>query len=178
MNNNDIKNTIKNVIQGLLDATEAEAKDTELYKFILGKIEKATLGIDDPEDFYYRIMYDFNNVLDAAVSSAPSTNDWLVKSIFLDYAFFDNHLTKFCETLEGPAYSTDKSRYLLKCVVKCRINGGRIQLHPCPENFHHPKTGNWEMWLKYVEGVGRLRHGDPGPYLKAYKNLIDCRKGE
>jgi len=173
------KDKIKEVLNGMFD--NIEKKQIELYYSLIDK--KCPVNITDIEEFYFGLIYPFEEYISGLVRSEISNNRDVV-FIFQNSQFIENHFVKLIETIEGSACSADKSRTILKRLFDFYKNGNKINFDYTQEyTFHLPKIvfKTHENIIEFYEGLKNLYYGNNEKYLKALLNikiLIDLNKEE
>ena len=168
MDKEKLKKSMNTIFDSISKQTSKTAEEDALFVFLNNK--KEWLG--DPEKMNVMISHSFNNIIDEVVSRAIDNADFLVKKIYRDWNFFSRNVSGLCGDLYGGACSVDKGRFIIKSAIKWRCEGELPVFDPKPENYNHPETGTPKQWMELVDGLGDLKIGLPGKYLKAYSAII------
>ena len=163
------KDKIKEVLNGMFDNIGKE--QIELYQSLIDK--KCPVNITNIEEFYFRLIYPFNEYISGLIKSEISTNCDVV-FIIQNYFFIENHFINLIKIVEGSVCSSDKSRTILRCLFDFYKNGNKIKFNYNQEyTFHLPKLifKTHENIIEFYEAIKNLYYGNNEKYLKVLLNL-------
>ncbi len=164
------ENAIKNVFDRILSVSRERTEQEPIYKWMASKSE----WFDTPEHISVMVRHPLTTAIELVVTNLIPGADWLVRSIYSDYSYYERLIAGHCREFFGSCCSVDKAHYILKCAIKKALKEEVPEFDPKPENFHHPESGTVKEWFDLVDGACRLRNGQPANYLRAYATLL-CR---
>lgn len=130
------------------------------------------------EEFYYALIYPFEQLVDAIVQKAlPESHQ--AQFLMKNSEFVESHFVTLIKKYEGSACSADKSRAILSHLLVFFVTGKKIEFDYSQEyTYHLPKKifTTHEEILGFFDGVQRLYHGRPDEYLKALMETM--KRGE
>jgi hypothetical protein len=159
------KESLKEFMLSMSDSISEEKK-----QLFLRVIENS--GIDNfnnPEEFYFAIIYPFENFTSGYLKSIFKSNED-VEFIFKNYCFIERHFCKIFEKFEGAAYCADKSRTIVGRILKFYETGQKIEFdYDSDYTYHLPKTifKEHEHIILFYEGLKDLLYGSSDKYLEA-----------
>jgi len=164
---------MQSLFAGIQKENNHKAVEDPLYIFLADKSK----WLGDPETMDVMIVNRFNNIIEQLVikTFAPHADDMsLAVDIYTHWDIFCNLTTRFCEALYGSTFCADRSRFIIKSVMKQKITRGEFPtLKPLnKENYHHPPTGEWEQWAAYIYGIDSLIYGRPSNFILAMGELL------
>ena len=164
MNKKELKAGMQNIFSVLEGDSTKKAIENPMFKYLESKSE----WFGDPEEMNLMIIDQFMRIVEEMVKKTLNTNDYLVIDIYNYWNFFDNNVTEMCNRFYGAMGCADKGRFILNATIKFRLTG---DLPVFKDTYYMPKSGTPMQWIKLVEGLGRLRQGDPNRYLTALRDL-------
>lgn len=163
-----------NIVQ-FLDALSLSVDDEniKLYKSI---VEQSSIkSFDNPEEFYFSVLYPFENYINSFLKLNISSNEDVV-FIYQNYNFLDNHIEKLFIMYEGTPCSADKSRSTINNLIQFYLTGKNIDYDYTAEYTYHLPS---KILKKHVDIIGfytalkKLYYGDNKEYLKML-HAINC----
>lgn len=176
------KKTISNVFDSILDQSQKETleKFPELKTQLLGVVDKS------PEEFNLEVYYAIDGILRSIVSEAIKKSAWDKKTsailfIYENYHFVESNIQKFIEIREGHSCEADKSRWLIKSLVKYYSKGEKIDMRIGKKCFWKPHFWTAKQWITLFDALVGLYYGNFNEYmLFLQKNwvplLIEAKK--
>jgi len=163
------KDKIKEVLNGMIDNISKE--QVELYQSLIDK--RCYENITDIEEFYFGLIYPFEEFLSGLIRSEISNNRDVV-FILHHSQFIENNFVKLIEKYEGRGCCSDKSRTILKRLLDFYKNDNKIEFDYTQEyTFHLPKLifKTHQEIVGFYEGLKNLYYGNPVKYLEELKTL-------
>lgn len=160
-----IEKTLDSMFAGILGAANAEAQETEMFNFLIQNPD----WFNEPENFYIRTRYKSDNAMEAALSHFKDNVDWQYKAVFLQYEFYEDHVSKLCDNYEPGGACVDKARSIIKSYLKHIHDGEKVAWKE--DAWYLPKFGTQEQWFEFVESLIHLYYGKPEKYLIALKQI-------
>ena len=164
------KDKIKEVLVGMFDVIEKDK--IELYQSIIDK--KCYDNINDLQEFYFGLIYPFENFLDGLIQAEVS-KDRDVRFIMLNSQFIERHYEKLIIKFEGSAYCADKSRTIMRNLVMFYKTGEKISFDYNQEyTYHLPKVifKTHDNIIEFYQAIKDFYYGNSEKYLKAMLNII------
>ncbi len=169
MDEQDLKKTTSSIFDAILKDVSDEAVGDPLYDFILRHKE----WFGDPETMNVMIIKKFINIIEECVKKSLHTDNYIIQSIFVNWHFFDNNITKLCEIMYGSMGCADKARFILKSYIKYKQTD---QLPEFKDTYYIPKTGTPQKWMDFVESISSLQRGECMKFFTLYKELLSTAK--
>ena len=163
------KESLEKVLTCMFKGIEKENAD--LYKSLKEKINVQT---KDLEDFYFSLLYPFEKLMSGLISVEISNNKG-IEFIYMHSQFIERHFQRFIQDIEGSPCCADKSRTIIKRLVKWFLKGERIEFDYTQEyTFHLPKKvfKTHDEIIRFYEGIESLYYGYPLKYMEA---LLDMK---
>ena len=156
-------------IKGFLLNFAGSIKDDNmvLYKRIIESSEIKSFG--DFEEYYFSVIYPFDNFLDSFVMSEISENDDVI-FIMNHSQFIECHFKKIIVKKEGSSCCADKSRTIIRDLIEFFKNGKKIYFNYNGKyTFHLPTSvfTDHDKIVSFYDGLKDLYYGSPEKYLKA-----------
>lgn len=171
------KESLLNVLEGLSSSIDKE--NLELYKKLLDNSPLLQKGeIDDPEDFWYAVIYPFKNFVESVILEEISHNRDVL-FIYTNHSLIERHFTKMFEKFEGPACSVDKARTMVKSLIAHFKTGQEIELNYSQEyTYHLPSTifKTHDDIFAFYKALKSLFYGSPDLYLNELVKIKDLTK--
>lgn len=161
---------IKDFLNSLSDSIEKEK--IELFEKIIDSSQ--IKEYDTPDEFYYAILYPWNNFLKGFLKSTIKANKD-VEFIFMNSKYIDRHFCNLFEKYEGSACCADKSRTIINSLLKYYSDGEKIVFNYDSEyTYHLPKKifKSHDHIIQFYEGLKNLLYGNPQYYLEALKLIL------
>lgn len=161
---------IAQVMESMLDIFHQE--ENEFYKE-LSKNVKAT-EIENHEDFYRKLVRPTEKYWGGFIRTEITESNEMV-FFLINSNFIENHFRYWIDKKEGSAYSSDKSRAIMKRLYYWIKDEQKIIFDANEEyTYHHPKkvfTTHDEIDAFYL-GLHHLHYGNPQQYLSIISQLI------
>lgn len=172
-----MEDTLKEVITCLFNAAAAE--DEKMAQKILSNLRDIKYMKErNPENFDLFIGANIRKVLKTLIKeSISSCNDFnKVSFIFLQYSFLESNIEKLIVQKEGHGCCADKARFIIRMYLRYAIDNTIPEFNAEEEHYWLPKTGTYEQWIQFCDGLYFLYYGSTEKYLLAYKTLIEAEK--
>lgn len=162
---------LTNVISSLLSGQEKER--ASLYEKILleedfhkhFKIDKDKF---DPCDFHIYLQYPYEQFLECLIDNQLKIS-MKAKYFLLNIHFFENHITRVIERIEGSTCSVDKSRTIVSGIYSFLAYDRKIEFNYEGEyTYHLPRQilKTHDEIIKYYEALDDLYWGKEIKYLE------------
>jgi hypothetical protein len=154
-----------------LMSEEIEKEKIELFKSIIDSSDMKKF--DDPDEFHYAIIYQFEQFIGGYVRHELIDNSD-VEFIYKNWGFLDRHFCELFAKYEGSAFSSDKSRTVIKRLLKFYEAIERIKFdYDAEYTFHLPKKifKTHDQIVNFYKGLKSLFWGRPEKYLQVLINL-------
>ncbi len=164
------KQQIKNVLNGMLD--DIEQSQIDIYNKLIN--DKCFDKIESVEEFYLGLIYPHEQFISGLIKSEISNNRDVIH-LFKNSNTIEHHFRYWIEKKEGSACCADKTRTILKRLVKFYKTGEKIEFDYTQEyTFHLPKVvfKTHESIINFYEGVKHLQYGNPIAYLNEINALL------
>lgn len=161
---------ITKVLDSMMGAIEQEKID--LYKELIKK--RGNIKIEDYEDFFFSLVYPHKQFLEGLIKTEISKNDD-VCFILINSRYVESHFVQWIQQKEGGACSADKSRTIMRSLLKWFKVGQKIVWNYEQEyTYHLPRKvfTTHEDIILFYEGIKSLHYGNPQKYLESLKSLI------
>lgn len=149
------------------------SENKALYQKIIEGSEIQSFNNNDYEEFHLSIIYPFNNFIDGFIRSEISDNHD-VAFLMANSEFVEHHFEEWVRRKEGAPCSADKSRTIIRSLIKFYSKGKKIAFNYEAEyTYHLPKTvfKTHDQIVEFYEGLKSLFYGKPEKYLKALMGL-------
>lgn len=167
---------IKSVLEAMLlgSAKEGQALYAEIYDVPMIEKARKAAQAHNPDGFYFALGYPLQKIIDAVVESEFPHND---KAQFLmaNSHFIESHLDKIFSRFEGSACSHDKTRTVIKHVLRFFTTKKPIEFDYNQEyTFHLPKKvlKDHDSIIAFITGLHHLYYGNSDHYLVALQGII------
>lgn len=179
---NQMQNEVANVIEGMLASSNMEAdqaygliKDSDALARIKQSIHEM-----NPGHFHSYMTYPVERVTCAMLRAEGVAEP---KAVFLltHYRFVEVHFKQLIDKFEGMACCSDRSRTIVRRLLRFLMTGERIEFdYSGKYTFHLPvkifKTH--EAILEYFEALLHLHSGRPELYLLVLFKMMKCVDGD
>jgi len=146
--------------------------DEEKALYVSTKGE-TVFDISDIEHFHYLIKHPFNRFLYGMIRTEVADDDDVV-FLYENYRFIESHFNKIIKQKEGMSCCADKSRAIVRALVRFFTTGETIVWNYDQKyTFHLPR----EVFKTHVEvmdfykALRSLYYGNSVPFLEALKGL-------
>lgn len=130
------------------------------------------------EEFYFALQYPFDEMVDALIDSAVPHGQQ-ARFLMKHSQFVEGQFEKIIEKTEGSACCVDKSRFIMRSLLRHFADGKDIHFdHSQEYTYHLPKKvfTNHAQIVGFFDGVMRLYYGQYEPYIKALSVVLDSAK--
>ena len=148
-------------------------ENVELYKRIIDGIE--IKEFKNPEDFYYAVLYTWENFISGFLHDKLGDNEDVV-FIHKKYGYIERHFCSLIENIEGSVCSADKSKMIIKRLVKFYALGEKIEFDYNAEYTYHLSTKIFkthERIIAFYEALRELYYGKPLKYITILTEIIE-----
>jgi len=170
----DTSESIKRVMERLAASFETETRDAYMAVADTKEAKLAAEAIKNMngEEFQYHAAYPYEQIAKGVILS--ETNSTEAQFIFMNYNYVERHFRFWIEAVEGGACSADKSRWVVKSLLRHFMSGTEIKPdYEQKYTYHLPKkifTNEAEV-IDFFTGIHGLNYGRPGKYLKCVADL-------
>lgn len=159
--------SIKNFLEAFSESISKE--EVELYKSLLDK-GIGGYNVKNPEDFYYKVLYPFEQFVSGLISHEFS-NDSDVNFILLNSDFIEQNFKEIVEKIEGMACCVDKSRTILKRLFNFYNSDKTKEIefnYEAEYTYHLPKKvfTTHEDIINFYQALKFLYYGQSQKYLE------------
>jgi len=159
---------------GFLEAFKGSMSDDNknLYKKIIESSEIS--GFTGYEEFYFAIIYPFDNFIDGFVQSEISDNEDVI-FLMRNSQFIENNFQELIVNKEGSACCADKSRTIIKRLIEFYITGEKIEFdYEAKYTYHLPKTifKSHDHIVSFYKGLQGLFYGKNEKYLQSLRLVL------
>ncbi len=163
---------LKHVLSGMLAAAEVDtlAAYAEFSKSPQAQLAVEAIRKGDFDRFYFALQYPAEQVVDGLLASEIPGDAHDVRFLFRHSQFVERHLRKLIEKYEGGPCAADKTRTILRAILRFLKTGDEIAFDYGQEyTFHLPKRvfTSHAQTIEYFHGLKHLYYGNPEPYMKA-----------
>jgi len=184
MSNTTEKNAIADLISGLLAAFELD--ESKIFETIAAhpSIARAKQFIEKREvdGFQLFVMHPvesvFQQIVRASLKSSPQSDEKMLRYaefIFLHAGEIENHYERLFHKIEGNACCADKSRTIMKLLLRFFLEGKEIKFNYEQEyTYHLPKKifKTHEEIVEFFYGLHEFHYGSPDRYIKAFAEVL------
>lgn len=142
-------------------------------------VAKAVAGArkGDYEQFYFGFLYPLDKVIDgllADVTQSPEACFLLKNSQFVE-----SHFERLIEEREGAACSADKSRTIMRALLRFYLSGEEIRFTLGRSDYRLPKTmfTTHDDIVGYFMSLYRLYYGQPATYIRMLAKILRKEAG-
>jgi len=168
------KEVFKQVIEDMLKGFDKETMSSGLYSHFLENSQ----WFKEPETISYFILHPVKRATELIIEKVHNKSRQ-VASIWVDYDFIEDNVSKLCEQFYGSACCVDRGRFITDCFIKFTETKIMPEFNRKQEyTYHYPEKGTIKQWIDFAEGVYELRYGLNKKYLQALKSLIDTHNSE
>lgn len=173
MSNKDtLKTDLSNLFGAMLNASENETKEGELYQKL---IENPGL-FSKPDNLFFTLLYPQGKAIGAALTQIKALSNevrYKYVDVFTNYQFYENHIEKLCTHYEGSACCADKSRTIVGRYLNFIRTGDKgnweVDNDKC---YWLPRFGTQDQWYALMDGLYEFCFGKIENFVVAYNNLI------
>ena len=166
------KKVFKNLVESMLKGFDKETMSSGLYQHFLDNAE----WFKEPDSINSFILYPVRRATEVIIQNIHKKSG-VVASIWVEYGFIENNISKLCEQFYGSACCVDRGRFITNSFIKFKETGKMPKFDWKQEyTYHYPKIGTMKEWLDFAEGVYELRYGINKKYLKALMQLMKVHK--
>lgn len=161
---------IKDFLNSMADSIEKEK--IELFEKIIDSSE--IKQYENPNEFFYAVLYPWEKFISGFLKSTLNANRD-VEFIWKHSEFIDRHFRNLFEKYEGSACCADKSRTIVKRLLKYYDNGEKIEFdYEAEYTYHLPKKifKSHDHIVQFYEGLKSLLYGRPEKYIEALKVVL------
>jgi hypothetical protein len=160
---NDVMNHILN---------ESNKKNEELYKNVINNITNE--NDIDINKFNKNVITSIENILILHFKNydiCKENNAYKLAQLYMNYNYFKQHLVVVNIHISGKLYCADKATWIIKEYIKFLKTNKPFDI-PEIREYYMPKTGNGELWIRYINSLFQLYHGNSIQYLKCLKIIL------
>lgn len=172
----DDNKAIKSVLEAMLlgSAREGQMLYAEIYDVPMIQKARAAAQAHNPDGFYFALGYPLQKIIDAVVESEFPRNE-NAQFLMANSHFIENHLDRIFTRFEGSACSHDKTRTVIKHLMRFFTTEKPIEFDYTQEyTFHLPKKvlKDHDSITAFVTSLHHLYYGNPDRYLVAMQSII------
>ena len=161
----DITVVLDGILAGITAANATAAGAVAENSAVKAAREAARQG--DLSRFYFTLQYPLQQLIDGIVSlELPTAPE--ARFLFTHYDFVEHHITGHICTHEGRSCSSDKSRAVLRGLLRYLTTGMQVSFDYTQQyTFHLPTTvlTTHDAILMFYKALQSLYYGDPEAYL-------------
>lgn len=170
------REALKGIFEAILSAGKKESNALYLSVSDHPDIQKAVAAAKegDIEAFNYLLAGKFDDLVDGLLN-VELVDSASIKFIFRQYDFVERSFKVLFERAEGMACCADKSRTVMRHLLRHFMTGKDIQLDYTQEyTYHLPEKifRTHDEIIGFFDALHRLHFGNPDPYLKALKLVV------
>lgn len=172
----DVTQGVKSVLEAMLKSGDLEGQALYAHIYNDPMIEKArgAAQAHNPEGFFYALGYPLQKLVDAVVTSEfPSNQN--AQFLMANSRFIENHLDNIFSRFEGSPCSHDKTKTVIRAVMRFFTTQKPIEFDYTQEyTFHLPRKvlKDHDSIISFITGLHYLHYGNPDRYLVAMQNLL------
>lgn len=171
----DIKQALKSVITGLVSSMDDEHREAAAglaeNKDVAEALKQAASY--DVDGFYYSMIYPIENVLDGLLLSVSDNSR--ARFILRHSQFVDRQFNKVTARIDGSVCCSDRSRTIVKALLKHFMTGEEIVFDYEQEYTYHLPVSVFRTHdeiIAFFNGVHRLYYGNPDKYIECLRDFI------
>ncbi len=166
-------------IQAVLNGIDGiiEQESVEAYRSVANTqiVEKAVAcaKAGDQEGFFINLIYPFEKVVDGILGDVTISNE--AKFILSHGNFVEHHFQVLFEKHEGSAYCADKSRTIIRSLLRFYMADEKIKYdYNQKYTYHLPKKifTTHEEIVEFYQSLYHLYYGKPEAYLSALASVV------
>jgi hypothetical protein len=168
--NSELNGAISDVVQGLLNASRQEALQAALALMEDVAIQKALMLANegDMAGFEQTLLRPMEKTIEGVLHLAVPNNH-PVQFLLRHYGFISRHFRSIIEKREGNTCCADKTRFIMRSLMKFYQTGAEIQLNREQQYIFHLPTvvfTTHDAIVAFFEAVQALHYGEGAKYLK------------
>lgn len=175
------KKGIESVVTGILNfaANEnAQAFNAVASNEVIKRaLEHASEG--RYEEFDFELLHPVEQVVDGLLAEITSSNE--AQFLLKHGQFVEGHFNKLIEKYEGSPCCSDKSRTIMRALIRFHLGGKPIKFNYEQEyTYHLPKRifTTHDMIVAFATSLHHLFYGNPERYLNALQGVIAAAEKE
>lgn len=163
---------VARVLTGMLAAFDAKnvAAYQEFSQTPAAQEAVQALRKGDFDRFYFALQYPVNQIIEGLLASEFPGEAHDVRFLFEKSQFVENHIRRLVEKHEGTVCCADKTRSVMRSILRYLTTGKEIAFDYTQEyTFHLPKRVFTEhaVTLQFFKSLQDLYSGNPEPYMQA-----------
>jgi hypothetical protein len=170
------ENAVKLVLDALFSGVAAKGKSameqvSEVPAVINARIAARSLS---PETFYFSLPYELNQLVDA-ILEAELPGNGNAQFLMGHSSFVSNHLDSIFQKFEGSACSHDKTKTVMRALMRFFTTGEPISFNYDQEyTFGLPKKvlKSHDSIVQYINSLHHLYYGNSDHYLTAMFSIM------
>lgn len=170
------ENAVKSVLDALFSGVAAKGKSamdlvSEVPAVINARIAAKNLSLDG---FYFALPYEMNQLVDA-ILEAELPGNGNAQFLMGHSSFVSSHLDRIFQKFEGSACSHDKTKTVMRALMRFFTTGEPISFNYDQEyTFGLPKKvlKTHDSIVYYFNGLHHLYYGNSDHYLQAMFNIM------
>jgi len=173
---NDIKRVLESMLGAFVEESREAYQPVSSNEMVAKAVASARKG--DYEQFYFGLRYPLDKVMDgllADVTQSPEACFLLKNSRFVE-----SHFQHIIEQREGAACSADKSRTIMRALLRFYLSGEEIRFsYDQKFTYHLPKMvfTTHDDIVGYFMALYRLYYGEPAAYIGMLAKLLQKEVG-
>ncbi len=162
----------KEFMNTLVDSFDKEYLESPMFKHFFENLKY----FENPDEFQSMVLHPIKRAIELVLENKFNKNK-NTSSLYFQYDFLENNVSQLCSQFYGSGCSVDKGRSLVKAYIRWKETGKMPKFDwKGKYTFHYPETGTEEQWMKFIDGVYRLKYGYNKEYLLALKELMNAKK--
>lgn len=170
INQDDLKNLFGAMFSSIEKKNIESAEAMESLPVVLDAL--AHLREGDVTRFYFGLIYPINNAVEGLIAKEFSSRE--ARFLVMNSTFVEENFKSLIVKYEGSACSADKSRTIMRALLKFYVSGKEIVFdHSQEYTYHLPKnvfTTHAEI-VEFFDGLYRLYYGKSDSYMRAIINV-------
>ena len=173
-------NDIKHVLESMLGVFAGESR--EAYQSVSSheRVAKAVTSArkGDYEQFYFGLLYPFGQMIDGLLEDVTHSPE--ARFLLKNSRFVESHFQRLIEEREGATCSADKSRTIMRVLLRFYMTGEEIQFsYDQKFTYHLPKTvfTTHDDIVGYFMSLYSLYYGQPAAYIGILANILQKETG-
>jgi hypothetical protein len=170
------KEQIANTITSIVDKFDEE--NSIKFKPFIDSLKDNLKLIDSPEHLDIMMRFPFETCVGHIAKHMEGTNDDNIVFLYTHYSFVENHFRNLIETSEGSACCADKSRWIIKSLLKYYKDGTEFDMGIDEEKcFWKPRTifREAKLIIDFYQALRHLYYGRFEKYVIILKQIMAGR---
>lgn len=172
----DIKQVLESMLGAFAQQSLAACQAVASNETVANAVEAAKKG--DYQMFHFGLCHPLEQVVDGLLADVTHSHE--ARFLLKHSQFVESHFRYLIEKREGTACCADKSRTLMRALLRFYVTGEEIRFDYGQDfTYHLPRTvftSHGDI-VAYFVGVYCLYYGRPEAYLKAMADVLQQVSG-